>query len=110
MTLTFNSKKYQELLLTYQPKIIRNEQENEQALAMIEELMNRKQRSIEENELYELLILLIENFEQKFYQKLDSKASSIIDFLMEQQDKTREALAEVLGSQKIAVNLLEGTQ
>ncbi|MGK7945404.1 MAG: type II toxin-antitoxin system HigA family antitoxin [Microcystaceae cyanobacterium] len=110
MTLTFNSKKYQELLLTYQPKIIRNEQDNEQALAIVEELMNRQQRSLEENELYELLILLIENFEQGFYQKLDSQTASMIDFLMDQQDKTKTELAEVLGSQKLAVDLLAGKQ
>jgi HTH-type transcriptional regulator/antitoxin HigA len=110
MTFTFNSKKYQELLLTYQPKIIRNEQENEQALAMVEALMHRKERSLEENELYELLILLIENFEQNFYQKLNSKTSSMIEFLMDQQDKTREALAKVLGSQEVAFGLLEGKQ
>jgi hypothetical protein len=50
MTLTFNSHKYQELLIRYQPKIIRTEAENEKALAIVEELMHRSNRSPEENE------------------------------------------------------------
>ncbi len=67
MTLTFNPEKYKELLFNYQPKIIRTEVENEKALAIVEELMHRKDRTPEEQELYELLIILIEKFEQKYY-------------------------------------------
>ena len=67
MTLTFNSQKYQKLLVNYQPKLIRTEDENQKALAIVEELMCRQNRSLEENEFYELLILLIEKFEQEFF-------------------------------------------
>lgn len=47
--------------------LIRNEEENEKALAIVEELMHRQNRSLEENELYDLLITLIEKFEQEYY-------------------------------------------
>ena len=67
MTLAFNSEKYKELLFNYQPKIIRTEVENEKALAIVEELMHKKDRTLEEEELYELLITLIEKFEQEYY-------------------------------------------
>ena len=67
MTIAFNPEKYKELLFNYQPKIIRTEAENEKALAMVEELMHRKDRTPEEEELYELLITLIEKFEQEYY-------------------------------------------
>ena len=67
MTLTFNPEKYKELLFNYQPKIIRTETENEKALAIVEELMHRKNRTPEEEDLYELLITLIEKFEQEYY-------------------------------------------
>ncbi|WP_199313911.1 transcriptional regulator [Planktothrix sp. FACHB-1365] len=67
MTLTFNPDKYKELLSQYQPKIIRTEAENEKALAIVEELMHRPDRTPEEDELYELLIVLIERFEQEYY-------------------------------------------
>ena len=67
MTLTFNEDKYKELLSQYQPKIIRNEADNEKALTVVEELMHRRDRTPEEDELYELLIALIEKFEQELY-------------------------------------------
>jgi HTH-type transcriptional regulator/antitoxin HigA len=66
MTLTFNPDKYKELLTVYLPKVIKTESENEQALVIVEDLMHRK-RSPEENELYQLLITLIEKFEQEYY-------------------------------------------
>lgn len=47
MPLTFNPNKYGELLSRYQPKLIRTEVENEQALAIAEELMHRPNRSME---------------------------------------------------------------
>ncbi|MDB9468139.1 hypothetical protein PN480_18675 [Dolichospermum circinale CS-1225] len=61
MTLTFNPNKYKQLLTAYLPKVIKTEAENEQALAILEDLMHRK-RNPEENELYQLLITLIEKF------------------------------------------------
>ena len=67
MTLTFNPEKYKELWTAYLPKIIKTEAENEQALVIVEDLMHRK-RSAEEEELYQLLITLIEKFEQEYYQ------------------------------------------
>ena len=63
MTLTLNPDKYIQLLVQYQPKLIKTEAENERALAIVEDLMHRQNRSLEENELYELLIALIEKFE-----------------------------------------------
>lgn len=66
MTVTFNPDKYKELLSQYQPKIIRTEAENEKALAMVEELMHRCDRTPEEDELDELLMALIEKFEQEY--------------------------------------------
>ncbi|MFM6814284.1 MAG: hypothetical protein ACKPJ4_20465, partial [Dolichospermum sp.] len=55
MTLTFNPEKYKQLLTAYLPRVIKTEAENEQALAIAEDLMH-KERTNEENELYQLLI------------------------------------------------------
>jgi len=108
MTLIFNQEKYQELLSHYQPKIIRTEAENEKALAIVEELMHSEHRSPEENELYELLIFLIEKFEQDFYSPRTSKPHSILLFLMEQQGKNKTDLGEVLQSKEIFSDLIDG--
>jgi HTH-type transcriptional regulator / antitoxin HigA len=107
MTLTFNPNKYSELLSQYQPKLIRTEAENEQALAIAEELMHRPDRSLEENELYDLLITLIEKFEQEHYLPgAGSTPHSMILFLMEQRNLQASDLVEVFGSEEIAADTI----
>ncbi|WP_199336196.1 hypothetical protein [Nostoc sp. FACHB-110] len=64
MTIVFNQDKYKELLVKYQPKLIKTEEENERALAIIEELTHRSNLTPEETEIYELFITLIEKCEQ----------------------------------------------
>ena len=112
MTLTFNTEKFQELLSYYQTKIIKTEEENEKALAIIEELMHCKHRTNEENELYDLLIGLVEKFEQDFYLPATSTSTpnSMLLFLMEQQDVSKKDLEEVMGSAKIVSDLVNGKQ
>ena len=97
MTLTFNPEKYQELLLAYQPKIIRSESENEQALQIVEALMSRGDRTPEEDELYELLVTLIEKFEQEHYSIAATDPRSLLFFLLEQRGLTIQSLMGLLG-------------
>ena len=54
----FNPEKYKEVLSEYQPKLIKTEVENERALVMVEQLMNLPNRSLEQEAIYELLIIL----------------------------------------------------
>jgi HTH-type transcriptional regulator/antitoxin HigA len=111
MTLTFNPQKYQELLLNYQPKIIRTEAENEKALAIVEELMHRSDRSPEEDELYELLITLIEKFEQEYYQPSSTtNPQSMLLFLLEQRGLNTQDLIKLFGSDEIVEDLMNGVQ
>ena len=110
MTLTFNPDKYKELLTAYLPKLIKTEAENEQALAIVEDLMHRK-RTPEENEIYQLLITLIEKFEQEHYQlNQQNKPESMLLFLLEESDKNREDLVAVLGTEDIVNNIFNGQE
>jgi HTH-type transcriptional regulator / antitoxin HigA len=100
MTLTFNSEKYKEILSEYQPKLIRTEAENERALLMVEQLMNLPNRSPEQEEIYDLLVILIERFEQEFYQPDRSNNSgSMLEFLMDQRDLKPIDLISIFGSE-----------
>lgn len=109
MTLTFDTEKYKKLLCQYQPKVIKSEAENEMALKVVEQLMYSDNRTPEENELYDLLVTLIEKFEQEYYQPgLTSTPQSILHFLMEQKEILREDLGKILGSQDIAKKVLDG--
>jgi HTH-type transcriptional regulator / antitoxin HigA len=106
MTVTFNSGKYSELLSQYQPRLIRTEADNEQALKIVEELMQRPDRSPEEDELYDLLIVLIEKFEQEFYQPdSDSNPHSMLQFLIEQQGLSSRDLVPTLGSEPVVAEI-----
>jgi uncharacterized protein len=92
MTLTFNPEKYKEVLSEYQPRLIKTEAENEHALAIVEQLMNSPDLSPEQEEIYELLVILIERFEEEFYKPDRSKNSgSMLSFLMDQRDKNKPA-------------------
>ena len=84
MTLTFNTEKYKEVLSEYQPRLIKTEAENERALAIVEHLMNSTDLSPEQEEICDLLVILIERFEQEFYKPDRAKNSgSMLSFLMD---------------------------
>ncbi|MEG4346987.1 transcriptional regulator [Microcoleus sp. A003_D6] len=109
MTLIFNPDKYTELLSQYQPKIIRTEAENEKALAIVEELMHRRDRTPEEDELYELLIALIEKFEQEYYAPgVAATPHSLLLFLIEQRSLKPADLMGIIGSEEGVYALVNG--
>jgi HTH-type transcriptional regulator/antitoxin HigA len=109
MTLIFNPDKYTELLSQYQPKIIRTEAENEKALAIVEELMHRRDRTPEEDELYELLIALIEKFEQEYYAPgVTATPHSLLLFLIEQRSLKPADLMGIIGSEEGVYALVNG--
>ncbi|RCJ23403.1 hypothetical protein A6S26_02315 [Nostoc sp. ATCC 43529] len=110
MTLTFNYDKYKKLLITYLPKLIKSEAENEQALRIVEDLMHRE-RTPEEDELYQLLITLVEKFEQEYYQpNQQNNPVSMLLFLLEESEKSRDDLVAVLGSEDLVDNILTGQE
>ncbi len=60
--------------------------------------MSKQNRTPEENELYELLIFLIEKFEQEFYQPGSaSNGISLLQFLMEQRNIKISEIEKILG-------------
>lgn len=106
MTLTSNTQKYKELLKNYRHKTIKTEAENEEALEIVQDLMHQELTS-EEDELFKLLITLIEKFEQEYYQPdKEINPHSMLLFLLEQSGKTREDLELVLGSEYLTDNIL----
>jgi HTH-type transcriptional regulator / antitoxin HigA len=109
MTLTFNRERYRDLLVEYQPKLIKTEDENEQALVMVEKLMHLSNRTPEQQELYELLIVLVEKFEQEFYQpEHENDPISMLLFLMEQREMQSADLLDVFGSSSVVEGVMAG--
>ena len=88
---------------------ITNEADNETALKIVEQLMHSKNRTPEESELYDLLVALIEKFEQEYYQPgVTSTPLSILHFLMEQKGIVAEDLVTVLGDINTFTKVLNG--
>ena len=82
MTHTIDRNTYASLLAEFQPKVIVTEEENERALEAVEKLMGCKERTPEQNALLDLLVILIEKFEER-YQLYAATPQSILQHLME---------------------------
>jgi HTH-type transcriptional regulator / antitoxin HigA len=83
-TLTLDEDKYIDLLkeLKIVPKVIETETENEKCLAIVEALMFKGQsRTVEETALLRLMVMLIEEFEEKYYSFKDWQKTTPHDFL-----------------------------
>ncbi|MEA5504406.1 transcriptional regulator [Halotia wernerae UHCC 0503] len=108
MTRTFNPESYGKLLAEYQPKIITTEEENEQAIALAQDLDHRPNRTSEEEMLLELLVTLIDKFEETHYPIPQGTPNSMLMHLMDARDMTPEALALVIGSLEVALQIVNG--
>ena len=108
MTRTFNPETYGKLLAKYQPKIITTEEENEQALKLAQNLEHRPHRTPEEDVLLELLVTLIEKFEETHYPIPQGTPHSMLIHMMDARDITAEALVDVIGSLEIVQEIIDG--
>ncbi|WP_245246128.1 transcriptional regulator [Nostoc sp. ATCC 53789] len=106
MTFIFNSEIYSHLLSQHQPRIIKTEEENEKFLETVEELLSRSHPTPEEDALLELLVKLIEDFEDKHYQLNSSTPRSRILHLMEARGLEQADLVEILGSSEIVTKIM----
>ncbi|MBE8988569.1 helix-turn-helix domain-containing protein [Nostoc sp. LEGE 12450] len=106
MTFIFNSDIYSELLSQHQPQIIKTEEENEKFLEAVEELLSRSHLTPEEDALLELLVKLIEDFEDNHYQLNSSTPYSRLLHLMEARSLEQADLVEILGSSEIVTKII----
>ncbi|MGH8002245.1 MAG: helix-turn-helix domain-containing protein [Brasilonema sp.] len=108
MTLTFNPKIYSELLSKHQPRIIKSEEENEKFLAIVEELLSRCNLTPEEDAVLELLVRLIEDFEDQHYEINASTPHSRLLHLIEARSLEKADLVKILGSRDVTAEVVNG--
>jgi HTH-type transcriptional regulator/antitoxin HigA len=108
MTFIFNSDIYSQLLSQHQPRIIKTEEENEEFLETVEELLSRSHLTTEEDALLELLVKLIEDFEDKHYQLNFSTPYSRLLHLMEARSWEQADLVEIFDSSEIVTKIING--
>jgi HTH-type transcriptional regulator / antitoxin HigA len=83
MTHTIDRNVYSQLLSKVAPKIIETEREYEETLQEIEKLLFNKNRTIEEDALYDLLVMLVEKYEVDNYPLESPNHQQIIQHLMD---------------------------
>lgn len=101
---------YGDLLVEYLPGVIRTEKENERVLAVAGRLMKKGKgkRSPEENRLLELLVTLIEDFEEKNYPIPRSDPATALKELMREHDLKQTDMIDIFGSQGTVSQVLNG--
>lgn len=108
MTLTINPSDYAQLLAKYQPKVIETEAENERAIAIAEELEHKSDRTAEESAILELLVALIEKFEDEHYLIPTGTPQQMIQHLIESNNLKQENLVGVIGSRGVVSEVING--
>lgn len=108
MILTINRKAYGELLTKIQPHVITTDAENEIALQNIERLLAIPQATAEEERILQLLLTLIEKYEDEHYPMDDVSPLDVLLHLMEANDLKQADLVNVIGSSGVVSELVNG--
>ena len=103
-------RRYGRLLAKFTPKVIETEAENEEALAVVESLLERGEAKLnaEEVALLDLLGTLIERFEHAAYKLPDGDPVGALQVLMAGRGLKAIDLAGVLGSRSRVSEVLSG--
>lgn len=111
MQTVIDDKKYGSLLAEVLPSKINTEKENERCLAIVEKLIDKgaENFSPEEDRLFDLLTVLIEDFEEKAYPmpENDDPVSTML-FLMEQNNLKPSDMIDVFGSRGRVSDVING--
>ncbi|WP_299487013.1 transcriptional regulator [Acaryochloris sp. IP29b_bin.137] len=108
MTLTFNAETYGQLLADYRPRVITSEQENDAAISLAEELEHLPHQTPEQEALLDLLVTLIEKYEDTAYPIPKSSPCEVLLHLMDARGCIQEDLIGVIGSRGVVSEVVNG--
>jgi HTH-type transcriptional regulator / antitoxin HigA len=107
MSATAVRSEYAALLASALPAVIRSEAENERCIRALEELDRKGNRmSAAEWRLADLLTLLVEDFEEKYYALKQADPVTVIEELMSANGLKQKDLLDIFGSPSIASEVL----
>ncbi len=99
---------YGSLLAEAHPAVIETEEENGRVLALVHDLLRKKKRSPEEQQLLKLLVRLVEDFEEQHYDLKGSTPDQVLRELLRARDMKPKDLWSVFGSKGITSEVLGG--
>ncbi len=87
---------------------IRNEQQLDAALEIIDELLDRSDLTAEESDYFSILTDQVRHFEQRAYPALDLPPVELLKYLMEINRLKASDLAPLFGSKSVLSEVLNG--
>jgi HTH-type transcriptional regulator/antitoxin HigA len=106
---TSSQQTYTDLLIQYQPKPIKTESEYQKALTIVEAMMSGELTEAE-TAFFELLVLLIETYEEQHYPMGESTSGATLESLMHEFDVDTATLVKVIGSPEMVREVVNGQQ
>lgn len=106
--MTITDSAYRSLLSEELPRAIHNDREHRRYLARVEELLDRKKRSVAEERYLELLTVLIERYEDEHHAIVAPDPLAALRELMLAKGISQADLSQLLGSSGIASEVLSG--
>ena len=108
MTLTFEPIAYGKLLAQYRPKVLETEVEYDEAIALAEKLEFQEELSPEQSAFLELLVTLIEKYEDEHYPIPEGTPRETLLHLMEAHELKQVDLEDVIGSRGLISEIVNG--
>src|ERR1044072_7677774 len=101
MTGVIDETKYGALLAEVLPRRIETEAENERYLKIVEQMIDKGSENFspEEDKLFDLLTMLIAEFEEKAYPIKEVPPNERLQFILEQRDMKQKDLIPLFGSE-----------
>ncbi|MBA2620154.1 MAG: helix-turn-helix domain-containing protein [Acidobacteria bacterium] len=107
--MTFNKQLYGVLLTDTLPVVIDSAAEYNRIESIFENLLDKENRSPEEDKLFDLLANLLEDYERRSLPPLaELSPLEALQFLMRENDLAQKDLAEFFGSKGIVSEVLSG--
>lgn len=110
MNIAFDQNSYSQLLVEMQPKVITTEEEYDRTLETVEKLMACKNRTPEQTAILQLLVTLIEEFENKNYPIEPSSPHAVLQHLMEARGIKQADLVGIIGSKGVVSDVVNGNR
>lgn len=108
-TLVIDNKKYARVLAKVLPRVIGTDEEHERMLAEVEKLMDKAEhRSTEEDAALDLMVRLIQDYEEEHHPLRDPSPLEMLVYLMEQRALRQADLLPIFKSRGYVSDVIHG--
>ena len=108
-TLVLDNKKYARVLAKVLPRVITSNQEHERLLAEVEILMDKgEHRTAEEDAALELMVRLIQNYEEEHHPLPNPSPEEMLVYLMERRGLKQADLLPIFKSRGYISDVING--